>query len=132
MKVTPPKPVTRGSPVADVIEGFRFVVTHAPIHHLMILLGIVSVTGMPFAVLMPIFADQILHGGAKGLGILMGASGVGALAGGLAAGLAPNGFRTGALGGDFGGGIRCVAHGTGGFALVLAFVCAACCRWASP
>jgi len=34
-------------------------------------------------VLMPIFADQILHGGAKGLGILMGASGVGALAGAL-------------------------------------------------
>ncbi len=83
MKVTPPKPVTRGSPVADVIEGFRFVVSHAPIHHLMILLGIVSVTGMPYAVLMPIFADQILHGGAKGLGILMGASGVGALAGAL-------------------------------------------------
>ncbi len=49
----------------------------------MILLGVLSSTGMPFAVLMPIFADQILHGGAKGLGILMGASGVGALAGAL-------------------------------------------------
>jgi len=33
---------------------------------------------------MPIFADRILHGGASGLGILMGASGVGALAGALA------------------------------------------------
>ncbi|HVN03470.1 MAG TPA: MFS transporter, partial [Bryobacteraceae bacterium] len=71
------------SPLADVIEGFRFVVSNAPIHYLMILLGVLSVTGMPFAVLMPIFADQILHGGAKGLGILMGASGVGALAGAL-------------------------------------------------
>ena len=38
---------------------------------------------MPFAVLMPIFADQILHGGARALGILMGATGVGALAGAL-------------------------------------------------
>ena len=39
---------------------------------------------MPYSVLMPIFADKILHGGARGLGILMGATGVGALAGSLA------------------------------------------------
>jgi MFS family permease len=38
---------------------------------------------MPYSVLMPIFADRILHGGARGLGILMGATGVGALAGAL-------------------------------------------------
>ena len=84
MTVEPRKPVKEpGSPLADVIEGFRFVIRSAPIHHLMMLLGVVSVTGMPFAVLMPIFAAQILHGGARGLGILMGASGVGALAGAL-------------------------------------------------
>ena len=71
------------SPLADVIEGFRFVIGNPPIHYLMILLGVLSATAMPLAVLMPIFADQILHGGAKGLGILMGASGVGALAGAL-------------------------------------------------
>jgi MFS family permease len=72
-----------GSPIADVIEGFRFVIHNAPIHALLILLGILSLTGLPFVVLMPIFADQILHGGARGLGLLMGASGVGALAGAL-------------------------------------------------
>ncbi len=83
MRVEPHRPATSSSPLADVIEGFRFVLSHAPIHHLMILLGVLSATGMPFAVLMPIFADQVLHGGAKGLGILMGASGVGALAGAL-------------------------------------------------
>jgi MFS family permease len=38
---------------------------------------------MPYAVLMPIFADQVLHGGPRGLGLLMGATGVGALAGAL-------------------------------------------------
>ena len=38
---------------------------------------------MPYTVLMPIFADKILHGGARGLGILMGATGVGALLGAL-------------------------------------------------
>lgn len=83
MRVPPLEARHRGSPLADVIEGFRFVIGSPPIHHLMILLGIVSLTGMPFAVLMPIFADQILHGGARGLGILMGASGVGALGGAL-------------------------------------------------
>src|SRR2546428_8405721 len=38
---------------------------------------------MPYTVLMPLFADGILHGGARGLGILMGATGVGALLGAL-------------------------------------------------
>src|ERR1022692_856780 len=71
MTVEAHKPSKRGSPLADVIEGFRFVIGSRPIHHLMILLGVLSATGMPFAVLMPIFADHILHGGAKGLGILM-------------------------------------------------------------
>ena len=49
----------------------------------MLLLGLVSLIGMPYAVLMPIFADQILQHGASGLGLLMGASGVGALVGAL-------------------------------------------------
>jgi MFS family permease len=50
---------------------------------LLLLLGIVSLAGMPYAVLMPIFADQILHGGPRGMGLLMGATGVGALCGAL-------------------------------------------------
>ena len=48
---------------------------------MLLLLGVVSLVGMPYAVLMPVFADTILHGGARGLGILMGATGVGALLG---------------------------------------------------
>src|SRR5437660_7651271 len=54
-----------------------------PIRALLLLLGLVSLVGMPYTVLMPIFADKILHGGPRGLGILMGASGVGALLGAL-------------------------------------------------
>jgi MFS family permease len=50
---------------------------------LLLLLGIVSLVGMPYTVLMPVFADRILHGGAKGLGILMGFTGIGALFGAL-------------------------------------------------
>ena len=73
----------RGSQVANVIEGFRFVIHSRPIHALLILLGIAAVTGMPFTVLMPVFADRILHGGPKALGWLTGCAGVGALAAAL-------------------------------------------------
>lgn len=72
-----------GSPLEKVIEGFRFVIHNQPIHALMMLLGIISLTAMPYAVLMPVFADRILHGGASALGVLMTASGVGALGGAL-------------------------------------------------
>ena len=71
------------SPLAHVIEGFRFVQQTAPIRAILLLLGLVSLVAMPYTVLMPIFADKILHGGARGLGILMGAIGVGALLGAL-------------------------------------------------
>ncbi|HZP02827.1 MAG TPA: MFS transporter [Terriglobia bacterium] len=68
------------SGLESVLEGFRFVWHTGPIRALLLLLGVVSVTGMPYAVLMPIFADKILHGGPRGLGLLMGSTGVGALA----------------------------------------------------
>jgi MFS family permease len=64
-----------------VKEGFRFVLSARPVRALLILLGLVSVMGMPYSVLMPIFADDILHGGATGLGLLMGSTGIGALLG---------------------------------------------------
>lgn len=76
------RPVS-ASPFEHMMEGFRFVEGTAPIRALLLLLGVVSLVGMPYVVLMPIFADQILHGGAQGLGILMGATGVGALLGAL-------------------------------------------------
>jgi MFS family permease len=71
------------SPLEHIAEGFGFVRDTAPIRALLLLIGLVSLVAMPYTVLMPIFADQVLHGGAKGLGLLMGATGVGALAGAL-------------------------------------------------
>src|SRR5207245_1592718 len=93
----------------SIIEGFRFVARTGPIRALLLLLGLVSLTGMPYAVLMPIFADKILHGGARGLGLLMGATGIGALA---AAGLLA--FRASARGLG-----RWVALSAAGFGLSL-------------
>jgi MFS family permease len=72
-----------GSPLSRMAEGFRFVIQHPPVHALLVLLGVVSITGMPYAVLMPIFAHRILHGDARALGWLMGSTGIGALAGAL-------------------------------------------------
>jgi MFS family permease len=72
-----------GSAIASIIEGFRYVRHTKPVRALLLMLGLISLMGMPYAVLMPIFADQILHGGPKGLGLLMGAAGFGALAGAL-------------------------------------------------
>ena len=84
MDVPPRRHVAQtGSPLSHMVEGFRFVIRHPPIHAILMLLGVVSITGTPYSVLMPIFADRILHGGPKTLGTLMGATGVGALAGAL-------------------------------------------------
>lgn len=84
MRVAPPTYRKAGaSPLAHVIEGFRFVRHTAPIRAILLLLGLVSFVAMPYTVLMPIFADRILHGGARALGLLMGATGVGALFGAL-------------------------------------------------
>jgi MFS family permease len=83
MRVQSTRRAAMASPFEHMMEGFRFVNETAPIRTLLMLLGLVSLVGMPYAVLMPIFADQILHGGARGLGILMGAAGVGALLGAL-------------------------------------------------
>jgi MFS family permease len=85
MRVEAPRKLasSSASQVHHILEGFHFVKRTAPIRILLLLLGLVSLVAMPYTVLMPVFADRILHGGARGLGILMGATGVGALLGAL-------------------------------------------------
>ncbi len=77
----PPKLQAHGSPIENILEGFAYARNTGPIRAILLLLGLISFVGVPYAVLMPVFADQILHGGARGLGILMGSTGVGALLG---------------------------------------------------
>ena len=63
MMRVPPRPHRpEGSPIAHIIEGFRWVRETTPIRALLLLLGLVSLVAMPYTVLMPIFADRILHG----------------------------------------------------------------------
>ena len=80
MEVDPPRRSAASiSAWASVVEGFAFSWHTTPIRALLLLLGLVSLMGMPYSVLMPIFADRILQGGPDAYGILMSASGVGAL-----------------------------------------------------
>jgi MFS family permease len=67
--------------LAELHEGWRYVVEFQPIRAILLLLSLISLVGMPYTVLMPIFAGSILHGGPHTLGFLMAASGVGALIG---------------------------------------------------
>jgi MFS family permease len=83
MRLRPQTSSRHISAVASIAEGFRWVWRTAPIRALLLLLGLVSLMGMPYSVLMPIFADQILQGGPRGLGFLGCASGLGALLGAL-------------------------------------------------
>jgi|SRR5579862_9877435 len=77
----PAKLAKEGSPLQHILEGFAFAKNTGPMRSILLLLGLVSFVGMPYTVLMPVFADRILHGGARGLGILMCSTGVGALLG---------------------------------------------------
>jgi MFS family permease len=75
-------PTRRVSVWQGLREGARYVFGFAPIRSVLLLLALVSLTGMPFLVLMPVFAEM-LGGGARSLGFLNGAAGVGALSGAL-------------------------------------------------
>ena len=67
----------------DIKEGFRYSFGFIPIRSILLFLGLVSFIGMPYTILMPVFARDILHGGPYLLGFLMSAGGIGALLGGI-------------------------------------------------
>ena len=77
----PAKP--KGGTWAHVREGLGYVASTGPMRVLLLLMACSSMCGIPYAVLMPIFASKILHGGPRTLGLLMGSSGCGALLGAL-------------------------------------------------
>lgn len=60
-------------------EGWTYVSGFPPVRTILLLFALLSLMGMPFMVLMPIFASDVLHGGPHTLGFLLGASGIGAL-----------------------------------------------------
>jgi MFS family permease len=77
------RPARVGRARAQFSEGLRYVVGFGPIRAIMLLLALVSIVGVPYSVLMPVFATTVFHGGPHTLGFLMTASGTGALLGAL-------------------------------------------------
>jgi MFS family permease len=71
------------SPIRSFIQGFRFAMSDVPIRSALLLLSVLSLFGLQYGVFLPIYAKDILHGGARALGLLMSAAGVGAVLGAL-------------------------------------------------
>lgn len=82
MKITPKKVKTLSIHGLERLkEGFSYSFSFAPIRSVLPLLALISLMGMPYILLMPIFANDILHGGPHTLSFFMGGSGAGALMG---------------------------------------------------
>lgn len=75
--------VGSANPLKQIKDGFNYAFGFPPIRAILILSALVSFLGMQYTIIVPIFAEKILQGGAQTLGFLMAASGVGALSGGI-------------------------------------------------
>ena len=76
-------PTAPGNTLRQFKEGFTYAFGFRPIRSIIILLAVVSLVGVPYSVLMPVFATTVFHGGPHTLGLLMTSSGCGALLGAL-------------------------------------------------
>ncbi|MCM8761317.1 MAG: MFS transporter [Candidatus Omnitrophica bacterium] len=80
MKMKPPKEHLATADVLDGLkEGLRYSFGSLPIRSILFLLSVLSLMGMSYTILMPVFARDILHGGPQTLGLLMASAGAGAL-----------------------------------------------------
>jgi MFS family permease len=84
MRVAPGRaPKCQDDVLQGMKEGLGYALGFAPIRSILLLLATVSLMGMPYSVLLPVFATKVLHGNADTLGFLTSAAGLGALAGAI-------------------------------------------------
>ena len=83
MRLSPARATGSGKKRGGFKEGLRYAFGFPPIKYLMLMLAAGSLLGMPYAVLMPAYVREILHGGPRTLGFIMACSGAGALLGAL-------------------------------------------------
>jgi MFS family permease len=99
LMIVTPRAVERShsSVLSELRDGWNYVNGFRPIWSILLLLACISLVGMPYTALMPIFAGKVLHGGAHTLGFLMGAVGVGALFGAVTLAARPSVLGLGRL-----------------------------------
>jgi MFS family permease len=91
MRLPASQPVHAESKILDhAIEGLSYVAHIGSFRSLLLLLGLSSLTGMSYIVLMPVFAHSVLNGGSMTLGALMSAAGFGALLAALTLAMRPS------------------------------------------
>jgi MFS family permease len=88
-------PERREGTLENIREGLAYIRSVRAVRTLVWLIAAFSVLGFPYVMLMPVFARDVLHVGAKGLGALLAATGLGALVGGLALAALGRGVRRG-------------------------------------
>lgn len=82
--VSPPHKQKRKNVLAELREGARYMKNTPPLLHIVLLLGTISLFGMSFQVLLPVYVKEVLGTGPRTLGFLMGAMGAGSLAAAVA------------------------------------------------
>jgi len=75
------QPTRNQNVLSDLREGVAAALGFAPIRAILLLLALLSLAGLPYLTLMPVFATDILHGGPQALGLLSAGAGAGALIG---------------------------------------------------
>jgi len=84
MRIAKPEPRSpEGSLLRNFLQGFRFAMHDRPIRSALVLLSVLSLLGLQYSVVLPIFAGEILHRDAGGFGLLLSFAGVGAVLGAL-------------------------------------------------
>ena len=74
-----PRRHTRTFLIKDLTDGLKFIKDNRIILILISMVGITSLFGISYVILMPVFANEVLNVGVKGLGLLMSFTGFGAL-----------------------------------------------------
>jgi len=67
----------------ELVEGVRYVYAQPTFRAIIMLVAILSFLGLPYTVLLPVYAKEVLGGGPRTLGFLTSAAGLGALIGAL-------------------------------------------------
>jgi MFS family permease len=84
MRIVKTEPrASKGSQLQYFVQGFRFAMNDRAIRSALLLMSLMSMLGLQYAVFMPIFARDILHGGPQRLGVLMSVAGIGAFVGAM-------------------------------------------------